>query len=260
MWSVCLGCLLSMGCAQRRAAGEPALRPTPHDLRQRAAALWAARQAENWEAVCELLDPGVKADSTVENHRRWAEENEPFIIRDYTLGDVQTDGDAGWVEVRVQASVRSVPAAPPNTTTRWEKWHIRGGQWRPVPKGRVDEYPDAPCQRDRAQEPRLEARWAAAWAARHARDWDQMYAFLDPADRGAVDQEQFARTCALLEYLERRREWVEVVGRRGRVRATYTSRSADPSMQKLPAGTQSTVERWVLRDGEWYLDLVPGNT
>lgn len=228
-------------------------------LRQRAERLWSARQAQDWSAMFAFQDPQAVEEVTEEEYVAWAEENEPFLIADFRLGDVIVNEDMGWVQINCRQGMRKYPEVPPREVHRWEKWHIRDGRWLPVPPQQIQNYPVTPAERDAAAEQRLLDRFRASWEARQEEDWDRLFELSDPRARGDIPEDEFAEAQGLIEYLDCDVRWVEVIGDRGRVRVAIRHKLNDPSMTKLPPRTILVTEQWVRVDGAWYRDLtMPG--
>jgi hypothetical protein len=266
IWAIAASALsLSAGCARapqgpigttEQAVLEAPPETTPVDaLRRRAERLWQARLDQDWSAMFAFQDPQAVEGVSEEEYVAWAEENEPFLIEDYRLGDVITNGEMGWVEVYSRTGMRRFPAVPPRDVHRWEKWRIRDDRWFPVPPKELQYYPASPAERDTAEEPRLLARFEESWEARRQRDWDRLLELTDPAVRGEIPPEEFAESQELIEYLDCDVRWVEVLGDHGSVLVAIRHKLNDPSMSKLPPRTVVVTERWVKVDGEWYRDL-----
>ena len=58
-----------------------------------------------------------------------------------------------------------------------------------------------------------------------------------------------------LDFLSYETLWVEVIGDTGLARVGYTVKMRDPSMSKMPARRTALNEKWIRRDGAWYLDI-----
>jgi hypothetical protein len=228
-------------------------------LRQRAARLWQARQDLDWAAIFPFQDPQAVEGVTEAEYIAWAEENEPFLVHEFRLGDVLTRGDMGWVEVDCRTSMRRFADVPPRAIHRWEKWRILEDGWYPVPPGQLEDYPASPAERDAGEEQRLLARFEASWEARCEEDWDRLFALSDPRTRGDIPRDEFAEAQGLIQYLTRDVQWVEAMGDHGRVRVEILHKLNDPSMTKLPPRLILVTERWVRIDDEWYRDLAVTN-
>jgi hypothetical protein len=109
--------------------------------------------------------------------------------------------------------------------------------------------------RDAEAEAQLLDRFNEAWPPRLALDWDQLYEMTDPEDHAEVDADSFSRGNALVEYLDHHVHWVQVIGDNGVIHVSYEYKLSDPSLTKMAPQVKAIDERWVRRDGEWYLDL-----
>lgn len=228
-------------------------------LRQRAERLWQARQDQDWVAIFPFQDPQAVEGVTEADYVAWAEENEPFLVHEFRLGDVLTEKDIGWVEVHCRTSMRRFTDVPPREVHRWEKWRVLEDRWYPVPPREMENYPASPAERDAAEEQRLLARFEDSWEARRAEDWDRLFALSDPRTRGDIPLDEFAEAQGLIEYLSRDVQWVEAMGDHGRIRVKILHKLNDPSMTKLAPRSLLVIERWVRVDDEWYRDLTATN-
>lgn len=224
-------------------------------LRQRAERLWDARVKGDYAAVFEFQDPRQVGTAKVDEFVEWSKANEPFSYEAYKLGRVETQARLGWVEVDQTVRVRKYPGAPGNEMTRWETWHVMDGRWVLVPLPEIKSLPQSPALRDAAQEQRLRARAEEASRARVARDFETLYQYLDPREREQLSYQRFANTEAKLEFAELELEWVEAVGRQGRVSFIETYRFVDPSATKLGYQKSRNRENWLFHENEWYFSL-----
>lgn len=244
-------------------ASGPASRPTTdaeraggaEALRQRAERLWAARAKDDYATVFEFQDPRQVGTAKVEEFVEWSKANEPFKYEAYKLGRVETQSRIGWVEVDQKMRVRKYADAPPNEMTRWETWHVMDGRWVLVPLPEIKALPQSPALRDAAQEQRLRARAEEASRARIARDFETLYQYMHPREREELSYQRFASTEAKLEFAELEMEWVEAVGRQGRVSFIETFRFVDPSATKMGYQKSRNRENWLLYENEWYFSL-----
>lgn len=225
------------------------------DLRQRAEQLWTARVEEDWGTVYTLLSPLERGDADPDSFAEWAQENEPFRVHDYSIGQVLTEGDLGWVEVDYNTSIRQFDSLPPRQAQQWEKWFVLNGVWRPIPKPVLDAYPVSPALRDTPAEPALTDRAIQACNARVQSDWGSLYDLLDPEDVAEIAFESFEASLNMVEYQDCEVIWIEAIAGHGRVRVSLVQKLLDPSLTKLPPENRQLTERWIQRDGIWYLDL-----
>jgi hypothetical protein len=241
-------------------AARPVVQPvtqTAEDLRSRAGELWEARQREDWATCYQFEDPRLAEATTVDQFIAWCEQEEPFRTLEHELLGTLSEGDLGWVEVRCRTAMRRFPDVPAREVTRWEKWRRVDGRWYPVPRGELDAYPESPAVRDADEESRLGQRVELASAGREAADWDAVYELIDPQDLTDVDRGAFGAAADRVVYLSHDVQWIQVIADRGDVRVVYQQRLNDPSLTKLPPDSIVVTERWVRRDGRWYLDLKP---
>ena len=228
--------------------------PVAH-LRQRAERYWKAKQHEDWATVFELLDPAERMNGEPADFAKWCTENEPFVIHAYTLGQVLTENDFGWVEVAYNCTIRQYANLPPRDAKQWQKWRRVEGQWYPVPRKQLEAYPLPPIERDLDEEPRLRARFEKMWDARVAGDHQCLWNMVDPNDRKQLTVEQIAEADALSKWLDHKVHWVQVVKDTGTVLVTYKHKLQDPNLKKMPAQYIQSTETWIKVDGEWYRRL-----
>ncbi|HRX84594.1 MAG TPA: hypothetical protein P5572_06190 [Phycisphaerae bacterium] len=255
--------ILPAGCGRGRMGddGQSAAVDAESALRDRAETLWNAKVAEDCKTVylfeSSRGEEGVSEDSYCD----YFNNEEPFKVHSCKVGDVIVEGDMGWVQLDVTTSMRRFPAANPVEAHRWEKWYytddpVDGGKhWIPVPPKELDAYPDSPAVRDREAEAELRARFEESWNARVNRDWTRLYDFIDPRDRATVDEQKFADTHAMFQYISCNVHWVEAEGDLGTVRVTVHHKLNDPSLTKLPPRDVTVREEWVRYEGTWYLDV-----
>lgn len=224
-------------------------------LQARARQLWTAKMHEDWDTAFLFEDPRTRENVDPAEFVAWCKTSEPFRVRSFDIGQALIDGEMGWVEISCRTSVTKFPNAPPQDIDRWEKWRTVDGQWYPVPRTELDAYPISPALRDVDEEARLQDRFEESWAQRQARDWGGLFAMTDPHDRAEIQEDQFARAHQMVEFLSKEVQWVQIVCGEGIVRVAYRHKTTDPSLTKLPQRWTYVSERWVDRDGEWYLDL-----
>lgn len=228
--------------------------PVAH-LRQQAEQFWQAKQQEDWAAVFNLLDPQERADADPEKYAEWCAENEPFVIHAYTLGQVLTENDFGWVEVAYKSTIRQYANFAPRDAQQWQKWRRVEGQWHPVPRKQLEAYPLPPTQRDLDEEQRLRASFDQMWEARQAGAHQLLWEMINPADRKYVTVEQIAETEAMSKWLDHKVHWVQAVGETGTVYVTYQHKLLDPNLKKMPPQYIQLTEHWIKVEGEWYRHL-----
>jgi len=219
----------------------------------RAETLWRAKSTGDCKTAYQFEDPAYRNDEAA--YLAWCKDEEPFHILEYELHGAQAEGDLGWVRVVSKVQFSRTSNAPVQDIDTWDKWRKIDGEWLPVNKREVAASPDAPAVRDDAAEQRVRSRLDEVWQARLARDWHRLYELIDPVDRSVIPEEQLIQTEEMYIQAACKVQWVEVIGDRGRTRATYSNRLNDPSMSKMPLKDTDVTEYWILRDGAWYLDL-----
>lgn len=248
-------------CATTRVRGGGVPDPAANRaaLQARAVQWWDALQAEDWGRAYDLDHPERRTQNTRAEYIAWRVAHEPFRTHAYTLRGVQLepDGDLGWVQLDLATSFRRMPNAPVQHVERWDAWERLDGTWYPVPPAQRPAFPAPPAERDFAREAELKAQYPRVWQARHAGDLHALYARTDPADRARVPFERFAEIEGQFEYSAYRITWVEVIGERGRMRMQYDRKMVGAGMTKAPVTHDDMIERWVVRDGVWYLDELP---
>lgn len=260
--AICLGCKPATGQAQAKPAQPGETTDPAAALMSAAERYWQAKEDENWAVVYEYLPPEtVSDDMTPEKYAAWASANEPFVIHDWSItGPALVDGEFGWVEVSTDQSMRNIDV-PGRKNTRWQIWHVGGGDWRPIPGKFAEHMPITPALRDRPSEDELRKRLQITWAARVADNWGVVFDAAHPDARksGLIQIDRFEDEMSIADYLDYEIKWVEVRdGKFARSRIEYRYKVDDPSMRKAPPMTNSLVEYWVKVDGEWYWDVARG--
>jgi len=202
-----------------------------------------------------FLEPWQKASGTPTDYEAWAKDNEPFNVLSFRVVRVDHEGPYGWVRVNYDSTLRMYPDSPPRQTEVDQKWTAESGDWYPVAAQNVEGYPIAPALRDHAEEARLRKRFDEAWQARHAKNWEALYQFVDPGDRNDVSLAEYSESEGLFDYLACDVKWAEVVADQGKVRVNYRHKVTDPNLTKLPPRDAEITEYWVKVNNEWYRDL-----
>lgn len=224
-------------------------------LHHRAQQLWAARQNLDCPTIF-IFENHDREDAMGEaEFVARCRNEEPLRIVDYDLSSAEVDGELGWVRVVYHVHFQKAPGAPVEAAEAWEKWYKIKGEWFPVPKTELPNYPEPPSFRDAPGEASLRNRFLASWEARRSEDWHRLYELSDPLDHDAVNEATFVESESMFHYLGVKLVWVEVIGERGKVRVTYQHKVADPSLTKLSPRSMTITEKWVARDGTWYRDL-----
>jgi len=224
-------------------------------IQQRAEKFWDAKTKEDWDTVFLFEDPNTSREWKKEDFAAWSEKNDPFKILKYEFGQIQSDGEMGWVEVKYNSLVRRFQNVPPRDATLWQKWRKVNGEWYPVPLRELVAYPEPPARRDLGEESRLRERFMLSWKLRQAKDWKGLFELVDPSDRPRMPEEAWLDMHSLLEYLSYDVKWVEAIGQLGRVHVVYKRKVTDPSLSKLPVETAVETEEWIMVNNEWYRDL-----
>jgi len=235
--------------------------PAPRDtvdpkaaLRARAETYWAAQVAEDWATVFECLDPGIRSEWEKAEFIEWSAQNEPFLIRQYQINDVQVSDYYGWVDVDYTTNIRQFPDVPAKDANKLEKWWRKDGAWYVVPQQLLEQVPAPPAERDQEAEAALKERWKASWDARINRDWRKLWDLIDPRDKVGVLYEEFAEAEGLIEYFSHELYWVQVIGDDGKVRVNYEHRLHDPNLTKMRPIFKPVTEKWSYYEGQWYLN------
>ncbi len=225
-------------------------------LRSRAEQLWQAKASENWVAAFEYFEPATRATLNRDEFVKWSQENEPFRIQKFSIANVETREETGWVGLTYTSTIRRFPGLQPHESVMWQKWRKTDGEWYPVPSDELVSYPESPALRNAGDEERLESRFVESWPHRKASDWAALYEYSEPADRAQVTLDMFIEGEGLFQFLDYRVHWVEAIEGLGRVCVTYRHRLTDKSLEKLSPKDLTIIEKWIKSDGEWYRDLI----
>lgn len=236
----CLLLVLSgMGCAP--------------SLKQRAEGLWKARIATDCPTIQRYHDPRTPEGQKRDEYIEYCANREPFIYKTYEIGDIQTERDWGWVDVKYSAAIRGHENVTPPVVTMNERWQRYKNNWYLTPKDQLDRMPITPSKRDKKEEARLKARFLRSWEARQSEDWSALYELVDPRDRETIPLKEYSEAEQLAMFLGADCQWVEVVGDRGRVFVEYNIKLRD--IVHLPPKVVPKYEDWIKVDGEWYRDI-----
>ncbi len=225
-------------------------------LRHRAHRLWAARRDLDCPTVFIFDSPDHQDAATEKAFIEWCRNEEPLRIVDFDLRNVEVDGDLGWVHAVYHVRFQRAPEADVEAGDAWEKWYKNKDEWYPVAKTELNNYPEQPSLRDAAAETELRNRFLESFEARRNEYWHRLFELSDPKDHDAVTETMFIESESMFQYLGIKLIWVEVIGERGRVRVAYDHKIADPSLTKLSPRTMTITEKWIVRDGIWYRDLI----
>lgn len=220
--------------------------------------IWKARVDRDCTTVAQHLDPTEYVSETPKERLEICEKD-PFRYEKFRIGKVEVEGQFGWVHVQYDSKFAPYQAEPAQEVQTVEKWRHLNGQWYPVAARIYETCPESPSSRNAAEEKRLRERFEATWKHRLARDWKSLYELADPKDRESVPESNYAESESLIEYYEHVLEWVQVIGDKGEIRVTYANKLADPNMSKLKPRKINLSEHWILRNGEWYRDLLRTN-
>lgn len=224
-------------------------------LRDRATRYWTARVNGDWPSVYLFQDPPFRERVSAETFVAEASGEQMFRHHSFALGDVETMGDWGWVRVSSEMSLERLPGKPRRQQEKTEPWKRLGGEWYPCSSEEAEKMPEPPSVRDLAAERELGERFAAYASARKAKDYETIYASLNPADARELPFEEFKESESWFVFTAIDVQWTEVVGDRGRVGAVVTMRSNDPHLSKSPPAVKYIVEMWIRIDGVWYRDI-----
>ena len=224
-------------------------------LWNRAGRLWQARRERDWAVSYEFEEPKVRERMSLEDYVVRAAELQPFNIESFELIRAESKLNRGWALVRHRSSLKRFPDVPARQVEMWQKWRRIDRQWYPVPPRELLAYPEAPALRDADQENRLKRRFEESWRYRRTKEWPELYRLCDPRDRATIDEKEFNLAEGMIDYLSHDLDWVEVIGRRGRIRVGYRHKLADPSLTKLQPTTTFVIEYWVKRGDSWYRDM-----
>ncbi len=217
--------------------------------------IWTARVERDCKTVAQYLDPNEYVAETPEERIEICEKD-PFRYTKYQFGEVEVEGQFGWVHVDYETKLAPYQAEPAQEVQAIEKWRITNRQWYPVAARIYETCPESPSVRNAAEEKLLKERFETTWKMRLAKDWKSLYEMTDPKDRVKVSESAYAESEGLIEFYEHELEWAQVMGDVGEVRVTYNHRLADPNLSKLAPRKINLSEHWIKRNGEWYRDLL----
>jgi len=225
-------------------------------LQERAKIFWDARVRGDWAVLYEYLPPSSQGGTSRDQFAESGKKKSAFRFLSFEIRKAETAGGLGWVDV-VSTAQAVGTTLPPKTTETWEQWEKIDGKWYPIDPKRRGEAPLVPPSlRPAEEEAALKKRVDELWSAKEKEQWGLLYAYCDPEFRKTVSQEEFLQKRPYYIYVDHTVEWAEVNGDLGKARVDYLIRPSDPYLSKAEPLDQTTVEKWVKKDGVWYL-LVP---
>jgi hypothetical protein len=225
-------------------------------LRERAKAFWEARVKGDWTTVYDFLSEAETGGATKEQYAAFSKEKGPFTFLSYQLGEVETEGDMGWVKTVCSFTPTSFPGVRPSHMDRWEIWEKADGKWYPVSRQQYENYPQLPPRlRPLAEEKAVTARANGFWVAREKNDYSSVYQYCSPEFKGRIPAEEFLLKKAQYLYVSHRILWAEVQGDQAKVRITVGYRPNDPHLTKMAPIEETIVQPWVKVNNEWYVDI-----
>jgi hypothetical protein len=224
-------------------------------LRERATAFWEARVKGNWGTVYDYLSGSEIGSASKEDYVTFTKEKGPFVYLSYKVGEVDVDGDTGWVKTAYDIRPLRFPGYPPNHLEQWLVWEKRDGKWYPIPKERQEDEPKLPPRLRALKEERaVIARANEFWQAREKADYALLYQYLSPTYTKQISKEEFLEKKALYVYVEHTILWAEVEGDRAKVRVTVGTRPTDPNLTKMAPAHETIVQEWIKVKDQWYVD------
>ena len=225
-------------------------------LRERATAFWEARVKGDWATVFDYLSEAERKGGTKDQYVEFTKEKGPFRYLSYKLGDVDVEGDLGWVKTAFSVTPMRFPGARPDQVDRWMVWEKRDGQWYPLTSKEEESVPKLPPRLRPVNEEKLvSARTNDFWQAREKGDYARIYQLCAPAFRQKVSETSFLSKKARNIYVGHRIEWAEVAGDHARVKVEVSFRPDDPQLTKMEPSQQTIFQQWIKVDKQWYLDI-----
>jgi hypothetical protein len=225
-------------------------------LRERATAFWEARVKGDYGTVYDYLSGSEVGSATKEEYVNFTKEKGPFVYLSYKLGEVDVDGETGWVNTAFDIRPLRFPGYPPNHIEQWLVWEKVDGKWYPIPKERQEEEPKLPPRlRPLKEERAVIARANEFWQAREKADYALLYEYLSPIYTKQIPKEEFLGKKAFYVYVDHEIHWAEIEGDHAKVRVTVGTRPSDPNLTKLDPSHETTIQEWIKVKGQWYLDV-----
>jgi hypothetical protein len=225
-------------------------------LRERATAFWEARVKGDWSTVYDYLSETERKGGTKDQYVEFTKEQGPFRYLSYKLGEVDVEGDSGWVKTAFSVTPMRFPGARPDQVDRWMVWEKRDGQWYPLTSKEEESVPKLPPRLRPVKEEKLvTARANEFWQAREKGDYPRIYQLCAPAFREKTSETTFLGKKAQNVYVGHRIEWAEVVGDHARVKVEVSFRPDDPHLTKIEPSKQTIFQQWVKVNDQWYLDI-----
>jgi hypothetical protein len=225
-------------------------------LRERAKTFWEARVKGDWATVYDYLSEAEISGRTKEQYVAFSKEKGPFTFTSYTLGEVDVDGDLGWVKTVCDFYPTQFRGVRPTHMDRWEIWEKVDGKWYPVSRQQYEDYPKLPPRlRPLAEEKAVTARANGFWQAREKNDYTSVYQHCSPAFRESIPVEEFLSKKAQYLYVSHQILWAEVEGDRANVRVTVSYRPNDPHLTKMTPVQETIVQPWIKVNNQWFVEI-----
>jgi hypothetical protein len=225
-------------------------------LKERATILWEARVKGDWATVFDYLSETEKKGGTKEQYVAFSKEKGPFRYLSYKLGDVDVEGDVGWVRTAYEIEPTRFPGLPPNKLDTWQVWENKDGKWFPIANEQQQDLPKLPPRlRPLKEESAVIARANEFWQAREKDDYKTVYQLCPPAFRAKVPAEEFLGKKALNTYVGHTIHWAEVAGDHAKLRVTILYRPNDPNLTKMDPAQETFLQEWIKVNNQWYLNL-----
>lgn len=108
----------------------PAVRPADEEaaLWKRQDALWRAREAQDWAAIYEFMDPGYRAATPKEN---FLKRKSKYLYLRHKVEWVEVQGTTGRTKVFFEQKLNdpTLHKLEPSTEVGYEAWVKTGGEW-----------------------------------------------------------------------------------------------------------------------------------
>jgi hypothetical protein len=225
-------------------------------LQERAKEFWEARVKGNWATVYDYLSETELGGRTKEQYVAFSKEKGPFTFLSYKLGEVEVEGNVGWVKTVCDFTPTQFPGVRPTHMDRWEIWEKEDGKWYPVPRQLYENYAKLPPRlRPLDEEKAVTARVNGFWQAREKSDYASVYQYCSPAFRESVSAEEFLSKKAQYLYVSHKVLWAEVQGDHANVRVTVGYRPNDPHLTKMTPVQETIVQPWVKVNNQWFVEI-----
>jgi hypothetical protein len=225
-------------------------------LSERATAFWEARVKGDWGVVYDFLAEGAPKAGAKEEFIAYSKENGPFHYISFKLGDIDVDGDLGWVKTAYDLEPMRFQGLRANHVDTWQTWEKKNGKWYPLSNAQQQNAPKLPPRlRPLKEENAVMARVDQYWQAREKNDLTALYQFISPAFREKVSVQEFLNQRFPQTIVDHQILWAEVQGDSAKVRVTVFIRPNDPNMTKMDPTPETLMLPWIKVNGQWYLDV-----